>query len=82
MSFKMEYKIGNRKVSEAEWMRHIQEAPMEAAKDEMKSRIERIRCPKHGQSARVTVAKTSQGFDLKLSGCCDEVIQTVERALA
>jgi hypothetical protein len=55
---------------------------LEAAKNEMKSKIERIRCPKHGQSARVTVAKTSQGLDLKLSGCCDELIQTVEKALA
>jgi hypothetical protein len=57
------------------------EAPMEAVKDEIRQKISRVRCPTHGQTARVQFVKSSQGFDAKLSGCCDELMQRAQRAL-
>jgi hypothetical protein len=77
----IEYKIGNRKVSKAQWERHMREAPLEAVKDGIKNKVAVVRCPKHGQIARVSFTKTSQGFDTKLSACCDELMQRVQRVL-
>ena len=81
MTFKMEYKIGGRKVSQREWERHIAEAPLEAVKDEIRQRVGRIRCPKHGTTATVTLARVSNGFDTKMSGCCDDLVEAARRAL-
>ena len=78
----MEYKIGNRKVSQAQWMRHLRETPIEALKADIEKRVRSVRCLEHGQTARVSFVKTSQGFDTKLSGCCDVLIERVQRALA
>lgn len=80
--FEMEYRIGNRKVSKAEWERHLREAPIEAVKADIQRKVKGIRCPRHGQTARVSFVRTSQGFDTNLSGCCDELIQRVRKALA
>jgi len=81
MGVKIEYKVGSRRVSQREWERHLREAPLEAVKDEILQKISRIRCPKHGQAARVEFAKTSQGFNANLSGCCDELMQRAQRVL-
>jgi hypothetical protein len=81
VSVNFEYKIGNRKLSQAEWERNLREAPIEAVKDSIKKKVRRVRCTTHGQTARVSFVKTNQGFDTKLSGCCDELMQLVQRAL-
>jgi hypothetical protein len=82
VNVKMEYKIGNRKVSQAEWVRRLREAPFEALKADIQKKVRSVRCPKHGQTARVSFVKTSRGFDMKISGCCDALIERVQRALA
>ena len=79
--FKMEYRIGNRKVSQREWERHIAEAPLEGLKDRIRQRVRNVRCPKHGTTPNVTFTKTSSGFDAKVSGCCDKVVEAAQRAL-
>jgi hypothetical protein len=80
--FKMEYKIGNRKVSTAQWERHLREGPIKALEDDIKNKVSRVRCPTHSQIAQVSFAKTGQGFDTKLSGCCEELMQRARQALA
>lgn len=81
MSINIEYKIGNRKVSQREWERHLMEAPLDAVKDEIRRKVSRVRCSTHGQTAHVQFVKTSRGFDAKLSGCCDALMQRAQQAL-
>lgn len=43
---------------------------------------EGVRCSKHGQSASVSeVRQTPSGFEFRLSGCCDDLVERAQRAL-
>lgn len=49
MGFKLEYRIGNRKVSKREWERHMfEEAPQQLAEDALGGKLNNIRCPSMG----------------------------------
>lgn len=69
MGFKLEYRIGNRKVSKREWERHMfEEAPQQLAEDALGEKLNNIRCPEHGQRPRLKNRRTtSEGlrFDIE-----------------
>jgi ubiquitin C-terminal hydrolase len=77
----IEYTVGGRRVSQQEWERHLREAPTRATKEAVKQKLSRVRCPAHGQSPKVTFRETSEGFDVSISGCCEELTERARRAL-
>ena len=54
---------------------------MKAAQDAVTKRLNGVRCPVHGQAAKV-VPKTSGGkMTWDISGCCKELVAKVKAAL-
>ena len=53
-----------------------------AVQDAMTKRLEAVRCPVHGRTARVT-PKTGSGSNIEwdIHGCCDELVEQVKAAL-
>lgn len=78
----LEYKIGNRKVSKTRFNSHLNDVVHNMAAEAVVSKVESIRCPKHGK--RVKAAKTTRkgkNIGLEFSGCCDEAISRAQSAL-
>ena len=82
MGFEMEYKIGNRKVSERQWEQHLfHDEPRRLVREDMESKIKSVRCPTHGTTATVRTRETSSGFEFDIEGCCDELVEAAQRKL-
>jgi hypothetical protein len=79
----VEYRIGNRRVSRREWEKHLfEEAPRQAAEDEIKRKLGPIRCPVHGRAPTVNRGRTTRGgFDLEIEGCCEALVERATAAL-
>jgi hypothetical protein len=54
---------------------------MKAAQDAVTKRLQSVRCPVHGQTARVTPKTVGSNFEWDIHGCCDELVAKVKAAL-
>jgi hypothetical protein len=83
VGFELEYRIGNRKVSQQEWERHMfQEAPRQVAREAVDRELRKVRCPTHGQSPNATITDRADGFEVHIEGCCDALVERAQKALA
>ena len=58
--------------------RKFRDVVNKAAKDAIKKKVSSIRCPIHGQSAKVTFKrKLGSNMDFEVSGCCQQLIDRV-----
>jgi signal recognition particle subunit SEC65 len=89
VDFKVEFehKIGGRKVSEQEWVRHLSQEAVakvlpEVAKD-VKAEVERLHCPVHHEHPKV-VRSQIVGNELRtqVSACCAEMREKAQRIAA
>jgi hypothetical protein len=71
---KIEYRLGNRKVSKYEWERGIQKQASDAAAEIMETTARRVRCPVHGTTP-TRLTRTSGG--IRVQGCCDALTRAV-----
>jgi len=78
----LEYKIGNRKVSESQFKRHLADAARDKVTEAAVDRIESVRCPRHGKRVRVVkTMRKGKNVNFEFSGCCDEAISKAQRVL-
>jgi hypothetical protein len=79
---RLEYRIGNRRVSKSQWERHFNEQARTVVSDAIEGRVRAVRCPVHGtRPTRITA--TPSGMDLKwrIEGCCEQLIEAVNASL-
>lgn len=81
MDIKIEYKIGNRTVSQRKLERHLREAGLKSAKDDIRTKVSRVRCPRHGQAAQVEFVGRAKASTRTCQDACDELMQRVRQAL-
>lgn len=78
----VEYRIGNRKVSKAQWDKHLEESVKDAAIDGLRQQISQLRCPVHGKAAKLVVGRqTGSKMEMKIEACCDQLLQRAQQAL-
>jgi hypothetical protein len=70
----LEYKIGNRKVTQKQWLDHLQNRAGEVTAHNCEAVI---RCPVHGKPPSVTY--TAGRYHIE--GCCQAVVDATTRAL-
>ena len=79
---RLEYRIGNRRVSEAQWERHFEQQARTAVSDAIEGRVRSVRCPVHGRTpTRVTATPSGTDLNWRVEGCCDALIAAVQRSL-
>ncbi|OAI39848.1 hypothetical protein AYO39_02360 [Actinobacteria bacterium SCGC AG-212-D09] len=79
MGIQLQYKINGRKVSHAEWLRHLGEEAKAKAVDDVKARVARLRCPTHGKSPRaVRTTKSGDRVNFEISACCDRMLKRAQ----
>jgi len=60
----------------------IEKAVMQAASEEIASLVKNVRCPEHGEYARIVASGRSMNdIDFEISGCCDKLVDEVKRKL-
>jgi hypothetical protein len=70
----LEFRRGGRRVSEREFWRGVEGDMTKMAEKEIKRRIERLRCPIHGQAPTNTrKTRDAAGFTFTADACCDEL---------
>ena len=62
--------------------RDFEKAILKAAAEAIINRVEKTRCPEHGQYAHiVATGSTTSNMKFKVSGCCEELIEVVKAKL-
>ena len=60
----------------------IQKAVMAKAADYLIKKVQNIRCPEHGQAARIVATGSNvKNLDFEVSGCCKKLIEEVNAKL-
>lgn len=82
MAVDLTYTLGGRKVSRDQFFKGLDGEIRKTASDNVSRQVQRMRCPKHGQNARVTeLRQTRDGFSFEISGCCDDLVERAKNAI-
>jgi (p)ppGpp synthase/HD superfamily hydrolase len=82
ISAKFTFKIGGKEVSDSQFAEKLAEGAMEAAKENVCSQVEAVRCSVHDQNAKVVFKEGSGGLNYEIEGCCDELRERAIESLA
>lgn len=56
----------------------LEKAVLKAAAESVTKTVRSMRCPTHGEGAKIIVkGRTVEGLDFEISGCCDELTEAV-----
>ncbi len=77
----LEFRVGGRKVSQREFGRALHDTALKKVDDAVQRRLRTIRCPKHGQQARVRSARSHNDLKWNIEGCCEELVRAARKAL-
>jgi hypothetical protein len=81
MGVDVEYKLNGRRVTRDQFFGGLEGQLRRAAIDQMRARVERVRCPQHGQAARLSSTRETRGsLEFTLSGCCNALVARARRA--
>lgn len=81
MGVEIRYEVDGRTVSQDQFFAGIEGKIRQMAVDEITRRVEGVRCPEHGNYARVSdVRQTDDGVAFEVAGCCDALVQQAQRA--
>jgi hypothetical protein len=76
------FKIGDKEIDPSKFGEQFKEAAVEGAKDNLRAKIEAVRCPVHDQNAKAVFGETTGGrLDPAIQGCCKDLIEEVKRSL-
>lgn len=68
------YEVDGRKVTEEEFADDLQAAMFEQAAEHVADVLRDCKCPTHGEHPSVTIqAAGDESFELKITGCCEEL---------
>jgi hypothetical protein len=82
MDVSIEYSLGGRTVSRDEFYGGIESRIRETTVAQARARLGHVRCPIHGRTAAVRRLRvTSEGFEIKLTGCCGELLALAGESL-
>ena len=80
--FEISFQIGGKKVNPNNIGNALEKAMLEGVKESVTRSASSIRCPKHGSYAKVTAVGSSfDNLSMKITGCCDKLIDTVKLKL-
>lgn len=83
MGFGLEYTLNGRRVTQRQFLDGLEKQAVDQALDTVKKRIEATRCSKHGQRAHATLkSRRGDRFEFDITGCCDELVRSAQRAAA
>jgi len=82
MAVEIEYSFGGRKVSERQFFDGLDGQVRKSVVDQVVAKVEQVRCPQHGQRAKVSnVQQSGDDFSFSVSGCYDDLQQRAKRAI-
>lgn len=62
-------------------MQQVREAAREKAHTEFERKLSRVRCPVHGEIAKVRRRRSAEdGIEFDVSGCCDALVARLRKA--
>ena len=59
----------------------LKKKAMQAAQEAVTKKLKSLRCPVHGQQAKVTPKISGSKWEWEISACCQEMIETVKALL-
>jgi hypothetical protein len=61
----------------------LEKLVMKAAAEAVTKKVEKVRCPVHGQYAHVTVSgSNTKNLSFRVNGCCKQLIDQVQAGLS
>ena len=82
ISSKVTFKVGGKEVSKSQLGEKMKEAAVEMVKDNLRARIEAVRCPIHNQNAKAIIKEgPADKLNYEIQGCCAALAEQVKKAL-
>jgi hypothetical protein len=69
----MRYEIDGRKVSEDEWLKHLEDEAVRSVREAVADAAKRaaaIPCPEHGEYASISIQPSAEGATVHVQACC------------
>jgi hypothetical protein len=81
MGVEVEFSLDGRTVSRKRFFEGIAGEIRKDAVEHVEAKLESVRCPDHGERPEVTVSETTDGFDVRVTGCCDKLVRQANDTL-
>lgn len=82
MGVSIEYRLAGQEVDRGQFFRDLEEQVGRMAVEQLRAKLERVRCLRHGRHARLTqVRLTGEAIEVRIAGCCDDLVECVVREL-
>lgn len=82
MGVSIEYRIAGQEVDRDQFFRDVEEQVGRMAIEQLRAKLERIRCLRHQRHARLTqVRVTGDAIEVRIAGCCEDLVECVVREL-
>lgn len=78
----IEWKVDGRTVSAGNLGREVVKSMRNDLERQIRAAAATMRCPKHGGTADITFHERGGELAFEISGCCDEFVESVYRAVA
>lgn len=76
------FEINGRKVSPGSMGNALESAVLKSVQESITKSVGSARCPEHGQTPKVKVkGRNLDSLSFEVSGCCDQLIETVKKKL-
>ena len=76
------FEINGRKVSPRNMGNALEAAVLQSVQESIKKTVGSARCPTHGQTPKIKVkGRKLDSLSFEVSGCCDQLIETVKKKL-
>lgn len=76
------FEINGRKVSPRNMGNALEAAVLQSVQESIKRTVGSARCPTHGQTPNIKVkGRKVDSLSFEVSGCCDQLIETVKKKL-
>lgn len=76
------FEINGRKVSPRNIGNALESALLQSVQESITKSVGSARCPKHGQKPKIKVkGRKLNSLNFEVSGCCEQLIETVKKKL-
>jgi len=80
--FELSFMVNGRKVSADQVGDTLERVILKKVRDSIKQAVGAVRCPEHGQGAKIVAkGRDLSKLSFEVSGCCEGLIKEVERKL-
>lgn len=77
------FEINGRKVQPDQISEALTKAVLTSVAEQIKSKLGSVRCPEHGKFPKIICkGKSIENLGFEVSGCCEELIDSVKRKLS